>query len=385
MTDIFIEKNSMLVEKRDNLKISWSKLRQYFECPASWFCINYATFVNVREVQIDQTKAIPGTIVQKLFETFINQRLYYDQYLTYDQILEWFRVNTSALYLLTAKDIDDQFDPKYLNARNYFKSEMGRMDLIAAQNSYGLDRRIDPSQIAFVNRSSIEDDYGSEKKFVEFLGDLYEPILEMFLGRDLILNYILSEMYIEHSLNQVKMNGFIDFVYNVNHRMEGFFNTPTFIEDGFVVLDGKYKVNKYTKKEQLMYYASLLQLKYNRIPGEVGFIDWNKAELSMYKFDTTYVSKLKDKILGIKLKYNELKTKLSRCPKQHISLESLELNYNPSTNCIFCPIVSICGEALKRKGDLVRYMQAIEGKRVTDKFMRDNNIDMSLGIQDVSF
>lgn len=386
--DIKIKKNSITLEKQKDFKISWSKLRQFGECPASWFCINHADIINVEYVQINQTNALGGTIIQKLFETFINDRVYLRNDMnTYDDLLNWFSVNARALFKLIAKPLEDQLLIKYKNPRNYFKRNSGKNDLIIVQDSYHLDKKIKPPQIAFVDFEMLYRDYGDlalngEEKFVTYLSDLIQPILELFVENKIVLNYMFSEAYIQTKVNGIVLNGFIDFVYNKNQGQGIMWDLKQLCE-GFIVLDGKIKISKYVHKEQLFYYATLLYLKYKKRPSYVGFIDWSAPRFSMYEFDSTYLDILKSKIVEIQNTYVKLADFLSKYKGDEVCLADVELEYKPSSNCVFCPLIKVCELAIARQEELDKFTLAIENKKQTEAHLKEIGVDKNKPMQDI--
>lgn len=386
MCDVWLKRDSIIKrEKKKSLTISWSKLRQFDECPASWFLINYADILNVEVVQINQTKAIPGIIIQKVFEVFINDRVYLrEEMKTYDDLLKWFEVNTKALFYLLAKPIKDQYLSKFKNPRNYFKRKAGKTDLEKITVEYGLDTHMKSLKIAFVDLDQLKEDHGSEEGFLNHINSLYKPILDLFVENEVVLNYMLSEVYVQTQLNDVVLNGYIDFVYNKNQTKGCLVNFAQ-ICNGFVILDGKYNVSRYVKKEQLMYYAMLIYLKCKKTPSYVGFIDWNKAKFSMRQLDYHYLNKLRGKVANIRENYLRIKELLNNCPDDKILLSDLGLEYTPSAGCLFCPLTLICKPGLQRKADLERYASAIKNKKETKKDLEEKGLDLSQPTQEIKF
>jgi hypothetical protein len=377
-----IKKDSMSLRGGDILKISWSKLRQFSECPMSWFCINYASMVDIEVTQINQTKAIPGTIIQKLFEAFINERIYSSrEMISYEDILNWFNVNTKALYKLISIPIEDQFLLKYEDARKYFKSEEGKEDILRIQREYSLDTKISVPQIAFVDFQQLAGEYGNEEGLLQYLNSLYKPILDLFLEKNWDLDSVLSEVYIEVNIDGVILNGYIDFVYNKDTSP---FSNIEQLKDNFIVYDGKYKVNRYTHREQLWYYATLLSLEYGKIPEHVGFIDWTKARVIDHKFNSEYIIDLRYKVLNLKKEYYRVKGYLKKCRMKRINIGDLNLDCNPTNNCIFCPMILNCNSALERKKDLISYMEGMENRRKVKEYMKDIEIDETKITQDIT-
>ena len=389
MGGILIKKDSMESTKSKKiLKISWSKLNQYFACPASWFCINYAEIIDVEQVQTNQTKAIPGTIVQKLFEVFINERVYKRPEMnSYDDIINWFQKNSRALFKLIARPLEDQYLFEYKNPRYFFKRKAGEKCIDEVRRVHKLDPCITPPQIAFIDWSMLEEDFGSsgisgEEGFLNHLDSLYGPIIDLIVENEINLNFMYSEAYIEAKLNKITLNGFIDFIYNKN-QSGGTLYSLNQLSEGFLVLDGKIRLSRYVSKEQLHYYATLLYLKYKKRPSHIGFLDWSTPKFAMYEFNPNYITTLKSKIVKIQNSYLRIKEFLSGYKEDSIPLENLDLDYNPNPICMYCPIFKICVPALERREEIEKFATAIENKKQTKKYLKEMNLDPDLPTQDI--
>lgn len=386
MVDILIKKDSIEEKAKKGLVISWSKLRQFGECPVSWFCINYANITNVQFVKINQTNAIMGTIIQKLFESFVNNRIYKREDMrTLEDIDQWFKMNSRAVFKLISRPLEDQLKKRYKNAREYFKRKAGKQDLANAIKTYGLDPCITPPQVTFIDWAMLDKDYGAENMsgeegFLSSLNDVYSPILEMFVEHKLNLDVMFSELYIKTKINGIWLNGYIDFIYNKNQEA-GEFSDLRQLSEGYILLDGKKKISKWVHKEQLFFYGTLLYLKYKRVPSCVGFIDWTKPRFSMYNFDPNYLNILKDKIQVIQDTYNRLRQFMLVYPNDLIPLRDFELEYKSSSNCVFCPLVEVCKIGVERKEELDSLMQAIENKREAERLLK--GVDRSKTIQEI--
>ena len=383
MGGILIDRDHIFKKDQGKLRISWSKLRQFQECPKSWFAINYASMVNV-DLIMDKTKALPGVIVQKLFETFINERIYSSPGMeSYECLIEWFRVNTVALFDLIAKPIEYQSMPKYKDARHYFSSKEGKKEVKAAKENFNLDYRIEAPQVNFTNFDSLKEEYGSVEGFIEHLVGLYRPILDSFLKRKLNLDLILSEVYIETEIEGVCLNGYIDFLYNQSQGA-GFFTDIKQLKDCFIIYDGKLKLSRYIHKEQLMYYAALLQNKYGRMPDKVGFMGWTEARIVMHSFEKEYIYTLEEKVKKMKERYIQLIDFFSGYPLDTVALGDVGLKCKPNNNCIFCPILMNCRPALEHKKDLIDYMQGAMNRKKTKMYLKSIGADKNHKTQDIS-
>jgi hypothetical protein len=348
--------------------------------------------VNVESIQVDQSKAIAGIIIQKLFEIFVNSRVYRrPEMSTYEDILNWFDKNTRALFKLIARPLEDQYLSKFKNVRKFFKSKRGLGELEGIRKKYDLDSSITPPQITFINWDILEDSFGSEEGFFKHMNKLYDKNLKSFIEEGFILDRVLSEVYIQVKIDNVILNGYIDFLYNRN-QINNFFDDVKKLYHGFMVLDGKYHVTRYVDKEQLQFYTSLLYAKHKKLPGEdLAFIDWSRAKFSFRKFDYAYYERLRQAVYQMKCVYNNVELFLNQSKSDIILLEDIisckeiGLNYTASTACVFCPIRLCCASAIARKDDLERYTSAIANKRETKKYLKEEGVPLDQPPQDITF
>ncbi len=151
------------------------------------------------------------------------------------------------------------------------------------------------------------------------------------------------------------------------------------LRDGFIVLDGKYHVNKYVKEDQLHFYVCLLGLRYQKQAYKVGFIDWSDAKIKLFDVKLDFLEQLRSEISilienGSKIeKY--LKDLRSR-EKEVSSFYEIEgIEFKPSKdNCIFCPINTSC-KYYEHQGDdsLEKHM---EDKKKTEQHIESLNLNI---------
>ena len=81
-------------------KLSYSKMAQYKRCQASWFFENYCVPLERQVYSEDSAAAIPGTIIQRVWETVINDRVF-NLLPSVDLLSKWMRQQSEALHRLS--------------------------------------------------------------------------------------------------------------------------------------------------------------------------------------------------------------------------------------------------------------------------------------------
>lgn len=358
--------------------ISWSKLLNYRKCPALWMANSFTSFRELTEKYLNHVRAIPGTIIQKMFEVFINERVYRRGGMrSYTDIIKWFDVQTRLLYDLITFEYNDQFK---MDTRYYFRTNEG-VKRIAKFRDKGLDLAFDEFQPAFIDEDQFNGVYMSEGRFLQRITAMYKPVLDMFLKKEISLDKVLSEEYVSvEIMKDVIINGQIDFVFNTNLEDKRTFKKIDDIRNNYIVLDGKYHVNKYVKEDQLHFYVCLLGLKHKKIASKVGFIDWSDAKLKLFDVRVDFLEQLKGEISilvenGLRVeKY--LRRLISENKKINNFYDIEGIEFKPSKdNCIFCPINTSC-KHYERQGDtsLEKHM---EEKKKVEQHIDSLNLDMS--------
>jgi hypothetical protein len=358
--------------------ISWSKLLNHRKCSALWMANSFTVFKELTEKYLNHVRAIPGTIVQKMFEVFINERIYRrGDMRSYNDIIKWFDIQTRHLYDLIRFEYDDQFK---MDTRYFFKTNEG-LKRIAEFRDKGLDLALAGFQPAFVDYEQFNKVYRSEGRFLNKITGLYKHILDEFLKKEINLDMMLSEEYVSAEIMEgVTINGQIDFIFNTNLENKRIFRNIKNLRNNYIVLDGKYHVNKYVKEDQLHFYVCLLGLKYQKQASKVGFIDWCDAKIKLFDIKPDFLKQLRNEIsiliengLKIEKHLKDLRSD-SRRIANFYDIEGIE--FKPSKdNCIFCPINTSC-KYYERQGDtsLEKHM---EEKKKVEQHIESLNLDIS--------
>lgn len=331
-------------------KTSWSKWKTVNLCPARWFGENFAVWVESRSAIQDGLYSIPGSLVQRVWESFINDRVYHTLPSTQDAWLGWLDNATQHLYRLLVKPLEAQYQLPYVDSlRTFFRTKAGKLQLEAAIAA-GLPQNFRTDlKLQFVNPDDFKRVYGSEDKFFAQLRDTYTKTLTLFAQYNVNLDAILSEEYVEVKLfDKIIANGGVDFLVQPGIPKTPFSDIKQ-LSDGYTLLDGKIRFGKTLDQEQLFYYAAIIQLKYRRTARYVGFINWSEGKFAFYEYLPAYAHNLQTKLRQLYDHYTPLEQTLKAATQPTIDLVDLPyLKFTPSkTNCAYCNLAGRCQAAQK--------------------------------------
>ncbi|HDY90342.1 MAG TPA: hypothetical protein ENH82_19755 [bacterium] len=334
--------------------ISWSKLSQIQKCPANWLASNFLVFANVESAAIENSLAVPGTVIQKMFEIFINSRIYNRPEMTsLEKIYEWFNTNTKLFFELCTFDYSEQYtlpssEPRYYPRTNHGKAR------VRAKYKEGLDPEFKSFKPQFMDWIYFNSLHGDKTKFLERLNSLYPNILKIFLKYNLTLDKMLSEQYVQAWMFKgVKINGGVDFLYNVNNHTKNYqMKTINTLSSEYILIDGKHKISKYVEKEQLFFYATVIGIAFKKWPSQLAFLDWSKGNFEFFDFPLTYVEELRAKVVNIVQLVDTTIAGIGQLIDQGQTIikvsEIPSAKFTPSQNgCRFCPMIGVCPAAIK--------------------------------------
>lgn len=387
-----VKLDTTLKELHDRARrISWSKIQQFESCKATWFFRNIADFVVTQDSAVDNNWSIQGTILQKVLEVFINNRLYREK--NREEQIKWLQENSIHVFNLIALPVEEQFNIE--NSRHWFTTQEGKQKIDEELNK-GMDHRIDGLSPQFIDYKWFNENRGGIDNFLEENNALYEKILKEFDNRNINLDHILSEHYIEVQFDQdITLNGSIDFIYN-KYQALGCFDRIKDLQDNYTILDGKYKKSSYLKENQLNYYATLLNLKYKKIASHCGFFIWRDGKIkNLKRYNKEYLKELKEAVKQICDFSDQLIEELTHHKKtgdylveygDDVCLDSnhlttLELNPQLSA-CTFCNINHICEKG--KHINLNKINKWNNDKKVIKESLDRSNYVEGAGIQEIS-
>lgn len=350
---MLIDKNKTLdaLEKRSG-SVSWSEYTSFKGCQSSWFIQNYAATESADQERVQNSlESIPGTIIQRVFEALVNDKVYErPNLISADSLQEWVRTQISNLIDLTLFNLKDQFDPVFQQTftGHYFtKNRTGSASLRNAIDSGKLDpvfgTNIKPQ---FIDPDDLNTKYGSVEGLKKTLADVSINALSQF-ALFAPVHHTISEPWVTAKFHTGdKASGAIDFLTNgkagprPNNRL-------TNLQDGYYIMDGKYRVwKKYTNPDQLQWYLSLLRLSTRREPRDShGLFDWSKAEYHSVQFDSTFLSRAMSTLDARQQTIAKLKGCIRAKPSSSFSIYDSGLSFSASTdNCKFCLFRTQCQE-----------------------------------------
>lgn len=345
-------------------KVSWSKLKAHTQCPGMWFIENYATLLERQVYAADEALAIPGSIVQKVWEIMINERVYkradFDGPMGLKMLGHWMGRQARALYHLLVFPYETQFTMPRETARKYFykTSSLGQQRVAWAVKEHGLDPLFcSGMQPKFSDIKFFEEKNGKLENWFNKLDDMFMRMLEEFAGHKVNMDRMFSEIFLNVKQGRLEIGGGIDFVYNVHHQLPTPFTELRDLKPGYVLLDGKYNVSQYTETGQIFLYALLIYSRYRVVPAFTGFIDWTKAKFHWHQFDLAQLNQMQSKVTRYAGEATKLALSLQRkCETTPPATKTISiydiphLDFRPSkVHCNFCGIQQKC-QAAKRAG-----------------------------------
>ena len=219
-------------------KFDYSRLDIYLKCPQQykWKFVDFRT----PKKPPNMYYALPGIVIQKLFEHFYNDAWY----LKRGGCREFMYNRAAEIYEKTLKWCSVDWN----------------------------------SAIAKKTKSDV---------FDEFL-DMIGPNLDLIKEKKLLSNFAKSEYTIQTffgSNKYVRLKSKIDFLIKN--------------EDGMQILDGKATSNKknyLNNPKQLYFYAMMFYFKYGRYPDKLGYWWWRDASITYVDFNEENISLLKEEI-----------------------------------------------------------------------------------------
>lgn len=326
--------NSML---RNGHKLSWSKKNWYDSCPVQWF-VSMAKPLESETLMQENTFALPGWVIQKLLETFINHRVYNrPEMISIQSLYDWFDSNLGILTEFIMFDTESQ---KYMgDVRGFFKLE-GK-NLVDSAYKNGLDRNISGFQPMFIKPDVFIATHKNMESLISRMSDIIHRVIDMWAKNGMNLNLVTCESFISSTIEGFAITGLTDYIYNVNgvKEIEKGFDS---LEDGYILTDGKFNISRYVHEEQLQLYQTLIRIITGKTAGKIRFLDYNKTSYKEMAPDLHYYEKLVTDLCKIEQTYQRV---LSFVRGQNRTFDILDIpeNFTPSmTGCSFCSYKNSC-------------------------------------------
>ena len=347
-------KKSLESLRQSAARVSWSKIQQFERCPGNWFVENHAAIPD-RSAQIDDSlHAIPGTLVQRLWEAIINERLYRrDDLNDPTKLNAWAEKQLEALFNCIAWPLEVQKGKPKEHWRGYFSTDQGTIDLAGLADRHGLDPALRYHlQPKFLRHSQLFALHGGKSAFLAKLTRTFIPTLAELERANLDLDGILAEAFVSVEDGATTLAGGIDFIWNSKRSSAGLFDDLSMLEDGYVMLDGKIKIGPTVELGQLEFYAAVLLRLYGKRPSRLGFLDYMRATISAPAFEDAMISRILER--GERLRHGTEQilrgVTSSHAASNETGLlpisEVAELTFTPSKlACRFCGISENCAAA----------------------------------------
>lgn len=334
-------------------KVSYSKLNSFKNCQAGWFASNFCSFIDSVAHSQEESAAVGGTLVQRIWESFVNDHIF-REFKTVEDRVKWMSWNHMALWHTIVFPYEAQFERSKKDNRYFFKSPRGQERLTLMTKEYGLDPRLYTNlQPKFV--SNPDHTHRKQKTFEEygeFIKLQYEAMLNRFASLDVDFEKMISEVFFNTKFLSHTINGSIDFVYNTNGA--GPFFKMGDLKSGYIILDGKLQIGPTVSTVQLDFYTTALYTQYRCMPGAVGFIDWSASDFVWHSVSLETVDQIQRSIGAMQqasyIILQSLKELVSKGVKTLPLVEVSHIVFKPSSlNCRFCSVGTKC-QAAKDNG-----------------------------------
>ena len=308
-------------------RISWSRFKD-FRC-SSGYLIKYHGFFDAEVKRIDNTYSICGTVIQRFFQSWFNDRLY-------ERVSDkdWLYQQVELLVDIITFPIESQW-------------ELGPTWDFFVHNKIGRDRvqkgfykGLDPVFCYGLNIQFLDEESSYFKKNFKSRENLCAIIVRCILlsvekikEMQVPLDRTISEVLLEADIEGSKLVGQMDFLTN----KFGIIDNVNYLKDGYILWDGKYSFGKSLDKDQLMYYAMIIKLFLGVIPSYMGFWNWSTGKPLWYNFTEDWFKEILTKVQAMKF---QLESVLDMWRSEdELDLGKCYLPFNPSiNNCYYCPI-----------------------------------------------
>jgi hypothetical protein len=335
---------------RRHADLSRSKLQQFERCPANWFVENFAVVRERTMLRQDHRHAFPGTIIQRVWEAAVNDRVFRRSGLDDPEILaRWCADQARALYRLIVMPVQAQWELPLPSWRNYFAAPEGQERRQDVMNRHGLDpvfeRHLQPQ---FVDEADIVALYGSVELCLDHIGSRFGLTISALGEAGIGFDRMEAERYVSVPHGAFRLAGQIDFLVRPKE--------PGQLAEGYRLIDGKFQIGPTVEIGQLYFYALLIERADGIVPGWLGFLDYGEGRLVGADGDGTYRLDRRDELAARLARFEaaakSLAEAMSRIAEDRPFIELREIPgivFQPSPfACGFCSIGSRCEKSVRK-------------------------------------
>lgn len=302
--------------------ISYSKLKQYKQCQASWAISNFGILTDQTR---DETKAITGIIIQKIFELIYNEKLF--KKYKWDDFQTWVHEYISAFLDINLFKVHEQLLPEHKeNSRTPHNIKIAATRKRKALATYTLlqDIEIAPKYVDFEKLYSTKD-FSNKEELIQYL---YDIVIKNMTHLQKTLKFdkenIKSEIKIRVQMDGYELVGIVDFI-------EG-----DYTKTDYRIFDGKIKDNSFVDLQQIVFYAYLIHKAYNtNAKDKAGYIIWDKAKFKEAPITPEGFKQVETDVNTYLQTIKQIQTQVKDTTEY--DLDDIDLKYTGSfTNCMFC-------------------------------------------------
>jgi PD-(D/E)XK nuclease superfamily len=335
---------------RRHADLSWTKLQQFERCPANWLVENFAVVRERKTQRQDHRHAFPGTIIQRVWEAAVNDRVFQRPGFDDPKVLaRWCADQTRALYQLIVMPVDAQWERPQSSWRTYFATPEGEERRQGVIARHGLDpvfeRHLQPQ---FVDEADINTLHGSVEGCLAYIGSRFELTISALGEAGIMLDCIEAERYVAVPDGQFRLAGQVDFLV----RTQG----TDRLANGYRLIDGKFGIGPTVEIGQLYFYALLVERADGIAPGWLGFLDYGNGRLVGADGDGAYRLDRRRNLAARLAQYETAARSLADAmntideDRSFIGLQEIPgIVFQPSRlACGFCSIGNWCEKSVRR-------------------------------------
>jgi hypothetical protein len=194
--------------------------------------------------------------------------------------------------------------------------------------------------------------HGGRAALFRKLASTFGPTRDALERAGLDLDGLRAETFAVGKAEEGDLAGGIDFLWNERRSESGTFDDIASLEDGYVMLDGKFRLGPTVEIGQLEFYATILQLAYGKAPSRLGFLCYGTGELTLREFTSEMtenaLARIRRYVSGTGLVLSGLTEAREReSMNEQLPIERIpNLGFTPGRlSCRFCGISARCGAA----------------------------------------
>lgn len=344
--------------KRGTRRLSWSRFEDVASCPAAYFLKAFNKSITPAAAIPDDTYSLDGKVIQRVIDLYYRDNVFAAEVERSRQnnefhilIDEAVRGYANAMILSPKQCSQLGIVNLYAWAESAVASQWvnERADQIALKSKYNLRpflcskpsfSVIDLEKFEVARNKSLQDVLANVKqKLNSCLPDLQSKLVRDRTG---------TEVWVSTDLNGFECCGMADFITNLQigaPRPVKMWN----VRSGYILTDGKNRMNSYQTHDQLQYYAECLKSNQKVVPFSLTLYDYSTATPYPTTFNPDFIHHMNKVTLELLSHVTQLQIHLADVPKDRPIEEPWKLlERRPGQTCQYCPAGDLCDLSTRR-------------------------------------